>query len=90
MAKGTAASMYLSLYYSGGSIGAILPGFALLRAGWPGVVLLCLGMILVALGADAVLCRGSLESTSFFAMLAACPSLRICSQHRKRLRVCSE
>lgn len=56
VAKGTAASMYLSLYYFGGSIGAVLPGFALLRAGWPGVVFLCLGMILVALGADAVLC----------------------------------
>lgn len=57
VAKGTAASMYLSLYYFGGSIGAVLPGFALLRAGWPGVVFLCLGMILVALGADAILCR---------------------------------
>ena len=57
VAKGTAASMYLSLYYFGGSIGAVLPGFALLRAGWPGVVFLCLGMILVALSADAVLCR---------------------------------
>ncbi len=56
VAKGTAASMYLSLYYFGGSIGAVLPGFALLRAGWPGVVFLCLGMILVALSADAVLC----------------------------------
>ncbi len=32
-AKGTAASMYLSLYYLGGSIGAVLPGFALLWAG---------------------------------------------------------
>ncbi len=57
VAKGTAASMYLSLYYFGGSVGAVLPGFALLRAGWPGVVFLCLGMILVALSADAILCR---------------------------------
>jgi YNFM family putative membrane transporter len=57
VAKGTAASMYLSLYYFGGSIGAVLPGFALLHAGWPGVVFLCLGMILVALGADAILCH---------------------------------
>lgn len=56
-AKGTAASMYLSLYYFGGSIGAVLPGFALLTAGWPGVVLLCLGMILIALSADTMLCR---------------------------------
>ncbi len=56
-AKGTAASMYLSLYYFGGSFGAVLPGLALLWAGWLGVVLLCLGMVLVALITDAVLCR---------------------------------
>ena len=56
-AKGTASSMYLSMYYFGGSIGAVLPGFALLSAGWPGVVLLCLSMILIALGADTILCR---------------------------------
>ncbi len=56
-AKGTAASMYLSLYYFGGSLGAVLPGFALLWDGWPGVVLLCLGMVFIALAADAMLCR---------------------------------
>ena len=56
-AKGTAASLYLSLYYFGGSLGAVLPGFALLWAGWPGVVALCLGMVLIALAADALLCR---------------------------------
>ncbi len=56
-ARGTAASLYLSLYYFGGSLGAVLPGFALLWAGWPGVVALCLGMVLIALSADALLCR---------------------------------
>jgi MFS transporter, YNFM family, putative membrane transport protein len=56
-AKGTAASMYLSLYYFGGSFGAVLPGFALLWAGWPGVAILCLGMVLIALTSDALLCR---------------------------------
>ena len=56
-AKGTAASLYLSLYYFGGSLGAVLPGFALLWAGWPGVVSLCLGMVLIALASDALLCR---------------------------------
>jgi MFS transporter, YNFM family, putative membrane transport protein len=54
-AKGTAASMYLSLYYFGGSIGAVLPGFALLWAGWYGVVFLCLGMVAIALTSDALL-----------------------------------
>jgi len=56
-AKRTAASMYLSLYYFGGSLGAVLPGLALVWAGWPGVALLCLGMTLIALTSDAVLCR---------------------------------
>ncbi|MDQ2902469.1 MAG: MFS transporter [Chloroflexota bacterium] len=55
-AKGTAASMYLSLYYFGGSFGAVLPGVAFLWAGWMGVVLLCLGMVLIALASDAILC----------------------------------
>lgn len=56
-AKGTAASLYLSLYYFGGSIGAVLPGFALLWAGWYGVVFLCLGMVLMAIVSDALLCQ---------------------------------
>ncbi len=55
-AKGTAASMYLSLYYFGGSIGAVLPGYALLWNGWTGVILLCVAMVIVALVADWVLC----------------------------------
>jgi YNFM family putative membrane transporter len=51
-----AASMYLSLYYFGGSFGTIIPGLALLWIGWPGVVLLCLVMVAMALGAGAFLC----------------------------------
>lgn len=47
----------ISLYYFGGSFGAVLPGLALLWAGWPGVALLCLGMVLIALTSDALLCR---------------------------------
>ncbi len=57
MAKGTAASMYLSLYYFGGSIGAVVPGVTYLWAGWLGVVILCVGMILISLVSDQVLCR---------------------------------
>ena len=49
--------MNLSLYYFGGSFGAILPGFAFLWADWPGVALLCLGMVLIALTSDALLCQ---------------------------------
>jgi YNFM family putative membrane transporter len=55
-AKGTAASMYLSLYYFGGSFGAVIPGLALIWAGWAGVVYLCLGMVLIAIASDALLC----------------------------------
>ena len=56
-AKGTAASMYLSLYYFGGSIGGVLPGVTYVSAGWIGVVAICVGMMGVALVADVVLCK---------------------------------
>lgn len=56
-AKGTAASMYLSLYYLGGSFGAVLPGFALLWSGWHGVVFFCLSMVAIALASDWLLCK---------------------------------
>jgi MFS transporter, YNFM family, putative membrane transport protein len=49
--------MYLSLYYLGGSIGAVLPGFVLLWAGCHGVVFLCLGMVAIALASDVLLCK---------------------------------
>ena len=56
-AKGTAASMYLSLYYFGGSLGGVLPGVTYVSAGWIGVVAICVGMMGVGLVADVVLCR---------------------------------
>jgi len=40
----------------GWSFGAVLPGLALVWVGWNGVVGLCLLMVLVAIGADIVLC----------------------------------
>ncbi|HEU5367492.1 MAG TPA: hypothetical protein VFU69_03470, partial [Ktedonobacterales bacterium] len=57
VARGTAASMYLAFYYVGGSIGAVVPGFAFLWMGWTGAALLCLAMVMLALGADAFVCR---------------------------------
>jgi YNFM family putative membrane transporter len=57
VARGTAASMYLSFYYVGGSFGAVVPGFAFLWVGWAGAALLCLGMVVFALCADAFFCR---------------------------------
>ena len=56
-AKGTAASLYLSLYYFGGSFGGVLPGITYVAAGWVGVVAMCVGMVGIALVADAVLCK---------------------------------
>jgi YNFM family putative membrane transporter len=56
-ARGTAASMYLSFYYVGGSLGAVVPGFAFLWMGWTGAALLCLAMIALALSADVFVCR---------------------------------
>ncbi len=56
-ARGTAASMYLAFYYVGGSIGAVVPGFAFLWMGWTGAALLCLAMVTLALSADVFVCR---------------------------------
>jgi MFS family permease len=37
-AKSSAAGMYVTLYYIGGSFGAMLPGWFWLRGGWPATV----------------------------------------------------
>lgn len=55
-AKGGANALYLTSYYVGGTLGASLPGLALERAGWSGVVLVCLAAVGVALLANALLC----------------------------------
>jgi len=42
----TAAGMYITCYYAGGSFGAIVPAAAWVRAGWPGcVVLLAVALV---------------------------------------------
>lgn len=52
-ARSTAVGLYVSIYYTGGALGAVLPGVVWHRAGWPGcVALLCTvmgGMIVAAL-----------------------------------------
>lgn len=45
-----ANALYLGAYYLGGSLGGFLPGAALDRFGWPGVLLLTSGALLLALG----------------------------------------
>jgi YNFM family putative membrane transporter len=55
-AKGGASALYLTSYYVGGTLGSTLPGLALQRAGWTGVVLTCAAAVAIALVADVVLC----------------------------------
>lgn len=45
---GGASSLYYSIYYSAGSLGAFLPGLAWQGFGWDGVALACGGAIVVA------------------------------------------
>jgi MFS transporter, YNFM family, putative membrane transport protein len=54
-AKGGANALYLTAYYVGGTLGAILPGVALQAAGWSGVVAVCGAGVAVALLANALL-----------------------------------
>ncbi|HXP96116.1 MAG TPA: MFS transporter [Telmatospirillum sp.] len=49
-AKATAIGCYVSCYYVGGSVGAVLPGLVVWhRAGWPGCVALTIVILLAAL-----------------------------------------
>jgi len=55
-AKGGANALYLAFYYVGATVGSVLPGYAWQALGWPGVVALCAGALLVGLLADWKLC----------------------------------
>lgn len=55
--KGSATSLYLFFYYTGGSVGAVLPGFFWLSHGWPGVVAFSLAAIIIAFLSLLALCR---------------------------------
>jgi YNFM family putative membrane transporter len=56
-AKGGASALYLTFYYVGGTLGAWLPGHAWRAWGWKGVVATCGVAVVVALGANGLLCR---------------------------------
>jgi YNFM family putative membrane transporter len=60
-AKGGASALYLASYYVGGALGSALPGVALARWGWPGVVACSCAALAVALGANATLCGAELR-----------------------------
>ena len=51
-AKAAANSLYQAFYYSGAVLGSTLPGFALERYGWSGVVVTCVGSLTIGLVAD--------------------------------------
>jgi MFS transporter, YNFM family, putative membrane transport protein len=55
-ARGGAGALYLLFYYVGGTLGAVLPGFAWQAFGWGGVVAVSLSALMVALLADWLLC----------------------------------
>lgn len=55
--KGGAGALYLMSYYLGGTLGAVLPGFAWQQWGWWGVTGSSLMAMVIALLADWLLCR---------------------------------
>lgn len=56
-AKGGANALYLSFYYIGGTLGAVLPGLAWQAYGWEGVAAACAGAFGLAMLANWLLCR---------------------------------
>jgi predicted MFS family arabinose efflux permease len=51
--RSTAAALYLTVYYIGGGVGAVLPAAVWSRAGWPGTV----ALILIVQACACVLAR---------------------------------
>lgn len=48
-ARSSAVGLYVTCYYVGGSVGAVLPGYVWNRAGWPGCLAIVIGMLLLLL-----------------------------------------
>lgn len=46
-ARSSAVGLYVTCYYVGGSLGAVLPGYVWNRAGWPGCVAIVAAMLLL-------------------------------------------
>src|SRR5579864_4038424 len=46
-ARSSAVGLYVTCYYVGGSLGAVLPGYAWNRPGWPGCVAIVIVMLLL-------------------------------------------
>ncbi len=54
--KGSANALYQTFYYAGAIFGSTLPGLALERFGWPGVVATCAASLALGLVAALTLC----------------------------------
>lgn len=55
--RASASSLYLFFYYIGGSIGAVLPGMVWERMAWPGVLMLTLSALFLALLSVLLFCH---------------------------------
>lgn len=63
-AKGAATSLYLFFYYTGGSVGAWIPGVFWRQYGWRGLVSFTVGTLVLALVLNRLLGRSNPEKTS--------------------------
>ena len=45
--RSSAVGLYVTSFYMGGAVGAVLPGLAWQRGGWPAVVALVMAMLVV-------------------------------------------
>jgi MFS family permease len=61
-ARSSAAGLYVTLYYIGGSLGAIVTGWAWLAGGWPACVVLLMGVALVAMAMGFVSSKKAVSS----------------------------
>ncbi len=52
--RSTAAALYLTVYYTGGGLGAVVPAVVWARGGWPATVALIVGVQLVAAALTAL------------------------------------
>lgn len=63
VSKGSATALYLFSYYTGGSLGAVLPGYLWVSHGWPGVICSCLASLVAAAISLLTLCRQTTKSS---------------------------
>jgi len=63
-AKASAAGLYTTFYYLGGTLGAALPAASWSAGGWPGCVMLIVAVLLLGTGLAACFWRRSAGATA--------------------------